>query len=43
MATTPRQILRYELDFNTWANERVLKAAVALTPEELAGALRQAL
>jgi len=35
MATTQRQILRYELDFNTWANERVLKAAVALTPEEL--------
>ena len=33
--TTTRQLLRYQLDFTTWANERILKAAAALTPEEL--------
>jgi len=30
-----RQVLRYQLDFSTWAAERVLKVAAALTPEEL--------
>jgi uncharacterized damage-inducible protein DinB len=30
-----RQILRYELDFTTWANERMLTAAAGLTPDEL--------
>ena len=30
-----RQILRYQLDFTTWASERVLAAAAALTAEEL--------
>jgi uncharacterized damage-inducible protein DinB len=30
-----RQILRYQLDFTTWAAERILKAAAGLTPEEL--------
>ncbi len=30
-----RQVLRYQLDFSTWAGERVLKAAAALPPEEL--------
>jgi len=33
--TTVRQVLRYQLDFSTWAAERLLKAAAALTPEEL--------
>jgi len=30
-----RQILRYQLDFTTWATERMLKVAAGLTPEEL--------
>ncbi len=33
--TSTRQILRYEIDFTTWANERVLRVAAALTPEQL--------
>jgi uncharacterized damage-inducible protein DinB len=31
-----RQLLRYQLDFSTWAAERTLAAAAALTSEELA-------
>jgi len=30
-----RQLLRYQLDFTTWAAERMLKAVAGLTPEEL--------
>jgi uncharacterized damage-inducible protein DinB len=30
-----RQILRYQIDYTTWANDRVLAAAAKLTPEEL--------
>jgi uncharacterized damage-inducible protein DinB len=30
-----RQILRYQLDFTTWATERMLLAAGGLTPDEL--------
>jgi uncharacterized damage-inducible protein DinB len=30
-----RQLLRYQLDFTSWANDRVLTAAAGLTPEEL--------
>ena len=30
-----RQLLRYQLDFTTWATERMLTAAAGLTPEEL--------
>lgn len=30
------EILRYQLDFTTWATERMLSAAAELTPEELA-------
>ena len=29
------EILRYQLDFTTWATERMLTAATELTPEEL--------
>ena len=28
------EILRYQLDFSSWAAERILAAATALTPEE---------
>jgi uncharacterized damage-inducible protein DinB len=30
-----RQLLRYQLDFTTWATERMLTAAAGLNPEEL--------
>lgn len=36
MTVTPRLMLRQQLDFTAWATERVMKAAAALTPEELA-------
>jgi uncharacterized damage-inducible protein DinB len=32
---TIRQLLRYQLDFSTWATERMLLAAAGLTEEEL--------
>jgi uncharacterized damage-inducible protein DinB len=35
MLTTPRHILRYQIDYSKWATDRVLAAAAKLTPEEL--------
>ena len=35
MTVTPRLMLRQQLDFTAWATERAMKAAAALTPEEL--------